>query len=461
MGSIIIAVSLSLFGIMCLMSLFRPHWALVLVFSFIAYEQLLTSFLSVFVYNSWLLNVITVGCVGTCLLTSIIRGEQPFRGSMNVNALLTFALYAFATASIVWSHMPEAGKYFLQSGMPNIVLMLVLVPFVVTDEDSIKKMCTPLLVMGCALIVMILISPRTTVFGTRLVIDMSYTKGSGEHGNPLATAEVGGIMLLVAALMEPRKKNIIISILRVGGISLGLLIAFLVGTRGQLMFSIFFAVLFYPIAHEIRNMKQFLIRSISIFSVMGILMIIAKFVLSSSEAGDRFSSESLAGGVSGRMYFITELFGAYASHPMNYLQGLGSGSFNRYVVRDGDGFLYPHNLIVEILTHHGVIGFTLMVVIFVLTAKHAILLIRGGLAGTIDRSVVAIVLGLSAYSFLISMKQGSFLLYPLPFYMFLIVSKLLYRMHEDAYEYDEYENYGEEEYGDYDQEEYDSSEYAY
>jgi hypothetical protein len=450
METIVTFGALGFFGFMCLMSLFRPYWALVLIFSFFGYEQLISSYVSIFAQKSWLMNVITTGFAGVAVASSIAFGRRPFRGAWNATSALVFALYIFAYFGITYSMMPSAGVYFLKSGLPSAVLMLGLLPLLVSGIDQIERMCVPLLVSGCLLITMILISPRTELYGLRLYIDLSYTLGSGELGNVLAIAEIGGLLIIIAVLMEPKTKNPLIGLLRVISILLGLSIAFLVGTRGQLVFSVFIAIIFYPVAHEIKNIKQFFIRagSIGIFSV--ILMFVASLVLSSSDAGERFSSEQMSDGIASRMYFINSMLSAYGGRPGSYLQGLGTGSFNAIVNHDGDGYLYPHNLVIEILTHHGLIGFSLMSIIFLLVAKHSMSLLRSALSGGISRSPVAIVLALGAYVTLISLKQGSFLLYPLPFYMFLVISKLYTKSVKDSEEialsgqYEDYEDWGDD-----------------
>ena len=460
-------IALLIFGLMCAMSLLRPHWAMVLIFTFLAYEQLITSFVTALARRSWIINVTAAGFAGIAVATSFLAGRQPFRGMKNINTALIFGLYLFCFFGATYSMMPEAARYFLKTGTPYIILMLVILPLLVCTTEQITKMCVPLLFVGCALICLILISPRTTIFGFRLFIDLSYTVGSSDsRGNPLALGELGGMMVIFASLMEQNSKNLLISALRAGSIVLGIAIAFLVAARGQLFFCAFFAVVCYPLAHEIKNAKQFFLRAFSLGALGMILLLVAKFFLAGSEATQRFSAEDLGEGFAGRVFFATSMLDAYGSNPANYLQGLGVGSFNAIVPHDGDGFIYPHNLVIEVLTHHGLIGFTLLSLIFLITAYHALQLLRAGLAGAVDRSAVAILLAMAGYTTMIAMKQGSFLIIPLPFYVFMIISKVYMRSvldaqaygYEDQYD-DEYEEYADE-YGDEDWEEYGQAEPA-
>ena len=427
MATILTAIALSVFGLMCLMSVFKPQWALVLILSFMGYEQLMNSFVPFLAQRSWVSNVVAAGFAGLALVSAMAYGRRPFRGLVNANTFLIISLYLLAYAGYTYSMAPEAAIYFIKTGIPYLVLMLGILPALVCTHDQIQRMSVPLLFVGCILIVLILISPRTEFYGTRLFIDLSYTGGKADRGNPLAIAEVGGLMVIVAALMNPRSSNLLISLLRLGAIILGLSIAFLVGSRGQLVSSAFIAILFYPLAHEIRNVKQFFLRAFSVGTFGFVMLFVSKVFLSASDATQRFSYDQLAQGISGRMYYITTMLQEYGARPGSYLQGLGTGSFNALVTTDSDGFLYPHNLVIEVLTHHGLIGFSILFGIFCVTGYHSWKLIRAGLQGAIDRSVVAIVLGLAGYVTLLSMKQGSFLVIPVPFYMYMVISKIYTR----------------------------------
>lgn len=446
-------IALSLFGFMCLMSLFKPHWALVLVFSFLGYEQLIASIVAPLARRSWIINVTAAGFAGLALLSAIVMGRKPFRGLKNPNTFLIGFLYVFAYFGVTYSMDPGAGHYFIKTGLPYIMLMLVIFPQLVCTEEQIKRMCLPMLVMGCALMGLIFISPRTEFFGSRMFIDLSYSIGGDSRGNPLAIAEFGGILLIVGSLMEQRAKNVLVSLLRMTAILLGIAIAFLVGSRGQLVFSVFVSVLFYPLAHEIKNTKQFFVRagSLGIFSLF--LFVVVKTVLFSSAATERFSSQDIADGINSRMFFFTSTLEAYFSRPGSFLQGIGTGSFNAVVPHGQDGYIYPHNLVIEILAHHGLIGFSTLMLIFLFTMIHSIGLIRASLRGAIDRSVVAIIIALGVYITMLAMKQGSFLIIPFPFYMYLVISKVYQRLSLDSrdnsysYEddYSDYEYYGTDE----------------
>lgn len=428
MSTVLAAISLLIFAFMCFKALYRPWWASVLVLSYIAYEQFLMSYFTVLARQSYIMNV-TAGLVALLsVAVAFMYGHRPFHGYFNLNTIMVGLLYALAVFGVSYSMMPAAGMYFIRQGMPVAGLMLVILPLLVDSLDHIRKMSIPLMLVGCSLIILILISPRTQVYGDRLFIEFSQTKGGkDDRGNPLALAELGGLMILFATLMEPRRHVRLTNILRAASILLGISIAYLVGGRGQLVFAVAVAVMLYPVAHSVRDIQQFFSRAGAI-GIFGIIMaMIAKIFLSSSSSSQRFTAEDITMGLQGRIYFATSMLNEYAANPANYLQGLGTGSFNAIVRHDGEGYLYPHNLIIEVLTHHGVIGFSLLMGIFTITGYHLYNLWRLAVKGVIDRSVVAILIAITSYLTLLSMKQGSFVLIPIPFYAYLIVSKLMLR----------------------------------
>ncbi|MBO6512882.1 MAG: O-antigen ligase family protein [Phycisphaerales bacterium] len=447
------ALALLVFGGMSLLAVFKRHWTLVLLFCFFGYEQLLSTSMGILASKPWLINV-SVGLISlTAVGMALTSGKRPFRGAFNPNSFLVFALIVFSYLGMFYGGTQNAGAHFVRTGFPYMVLLLGVLPCLVTGTEVINRMCTPYLLAGCALVVMVLLSPRAEFSGSRMYLDLSYTMGAGEKGNPLAIAEIGGIMVIIGALMRQTSKSLVIAALRVGGIILGITICFFSASRGQLIFSILVAVMFFPVAYQIRNAKQFFIRAGMLGTMAAIMLFVAKRFLFSSEASERFSGESLTSGVDSRMYYAKTLLGEYFSKPGQYLQGMGTGSFNLFVeAGSGEGFSYPHNLFVEILADHGLIGFGLLLLIILVSGIHTYKLLRMVHSGIIERHAVAIVLAISGYVTLISMKQGSYLVLPLPFYAYLILSKLYYTRiaeladaGEEVYE-PEYAEYADEEY---------------
>lgn len=446
MTSLLTGIAALIFAFLCVQALYRPYWASVLLLTYVAYEQLLSSYISGVSRNSWLINAIAAVVAAISVLISMLYKKKPLAGYFNINTMLVACLYAFAIFGVTYSMLPAAGIYFIKKGIPSAIVMLILLPALINDFEHLRKMAVPLMLIGCSLICLILVSPRTEIYGSRLFIDLSYTMGAKSRGNPLALGELGGLMILFAALVEPHRAKLLLNLLRTASVLLGVSIAFLVGSRGQLIFAIFFVVMLYPLAHRVRNIRQFFLRAGSLGGFALVMVVVAKVFLAGSKSVDRYSAQDIAMGFQGRVYFAKTLLAEYASSPSSYLQGLGTGSFNAVVKFDADGYLYPHNLIVEVLAHHGIIGLSILLGIFIVTGVHMLKVFKLARQGLIDRSAAAIILALVSYTTFLSMKQGSFVMIPIPFYSYLILSKLVTLANreqlvvEEWYDSNEYED---------------------
>jgi hypothetical protein len=429
----------------------KPQWALLLVLSFLPLEQLLASYIPPLARQSWITNV-AVGIVAIiALCIEFLRGNKPLNGYFNLTWMLVFALYVFTAFGIAWSPIPEAGKYFLRTGFPYYMLLLVILPALIRDMENIRRFAVPFMIIGSAIIILILNSPRTEIYGGRLFVDLSYSTGSSnDRASPLSTAELGGAILIVAALFRPSRYIKPIFVLRVVSIFAGMGIMVLSGTRGQLVFALGLSVMFFPLAYRIKNVAQFFLTSGAVAMLCGLFYVAIKFFFTSGEASDRWTAAGISQGLSSRGYYARTMLDEYLSNPSALMGGLGSGAFNAYVDEKSENFLYPHNLLVEVLTEHGLIGFGILLGIFMTTGLAALRLFRYYRDDLVYRPVLAILLAMCAYVTLISMKQGSYALIPLPFYWYLVLSKIDRRVQtQQIMEYQGYADLDTAAYEDY------------
>ncbi len=433
-----VLVALVVLGMLYLMiqSILKPQWALLLVLSFLPLEQLLASYVPLLHQKSWIINV-GVGIIAmTAFGLEFLRGKRPFAGYFNPAWVLVIMLYVFTVFGVLWSPIPEAGRYFIKSGFPYYMLLLVILPGLIRDLENIRKFMLPFMIIGSVIILLILISPNSDLYAGRLFVDL----GNGERGSPLATAELGGALVIVAALYRPVRYANLVFMIRVGAIFAGMGIMVLSGTRGQLLFAMGLSVLFFPVANRIKNTAQFLLTSAAGAFLAGILFLALKLFLAGGGSADRWSTEGVNDGISVRMYYATTMLQEYLGDPGSFLGGLGTGAFNAYVRGNGKNFIYPHNLLVEILTEHGLIGFGLLIAICTLTFAAGLRLYRALYDDPAYRSVLAILLALCAYGTLISMKQSSFAIIPLPFYWYLVLTKISSQQSRTVVYADDYSN---------------------
>lgn len=435
MTTIFTLITASLFGLLLLQSLRRPEWALLLVIYALPLEQLLKSYIPFLAQNTSVTNLI----VGVVALTSVgieyLRGRQPFRGYGNIATIFVGLLYVFTIVGMIWTPMMPAAKQFITAGIPYYGLLLVLLPALASVE-GLRRIRVPLVLVGCAIVGLILLSPRTVFYGTRMFIDLSHSTGSRDsRGNPLVIGELGGTILIAASLMGGGLNRPLFLLLRIGAGLLGLTIAALSAARGQLIFAVMVSVLCYPLANEVKNIKQFLLKGCTVGMMLLACYGAFKLVLSgSAEVSQRWSAQEMDDGLGARVYYARELLGAYLGRPAYALQGLGTGSFNTYVPTDSDHYIYPHNLFVEVLGEHGLVGLLLLCGVLAGTGLAAKRLIVDSANDPYYRPVIGFAIAMCGFMFLIAMKQGSYVIMPIPFHWFLVLCKIerRYRLHEAA-----------------------------
>jgi len=265
-----------------------------------------------------------------------------------------------------------------------------------------------------------LINPNAKFINDRFSIDLGYQVGFGQiQSNPLAIADAGGILAIIAALYRRNEPSALLTMLKWTGVLLGLSLALLSGSRGQVLASVGIIAVALPFASGSRSAVK-AAGSMALVGVMvGFLyLVFSNFVIGAAQ--DRWGKGS--SGVGERLEMIKTIMTAYFENPGQWLIGLGAGSFNAFYLFRTSAFphWYPHNIIVESLTEYGVIGLTLVLVILYFSFRAAFRLIA--LAGD-DRSrrtTAVIFAALILFQFMMSMKQGYLLGMP-PLFMFCLI----------------------------------------
>lgn len=433
MNQLITISMLSLVAFMVLMGLRRTEWAMLLVMYLLPIEQLLSSYIPYLARNTMASNLLVGAVAVTAVLLEQVRGGNPFRGYINGATTFTALLYLFTILGAIWAPLAPAARYFLATGIPYYGLLLVFMPALASAE-GLRRIQGPIVFVGCLILIFIILSPRTVIYGMRMFVDLSYATGSRDsRGNPLVIGELGGMIVIVAALMGSGANRPILLLFRIAAVLLGLWVTVLSAVRGQLIFAVLISVACYPLANEVKNLTQFFTKS-AIAGVMCVFFYIAfKFFLSESgESAERWSSAEVSEGLSARTFFARELLGAYFSRPGYVLQGLGTGSFNAYVAHGSEGYIYPHNLFVEVLGEHGLIGFALLIGALVCVGAAAKRLILSAKWEPRMRPAYAMAVGLCGYMSMIAMKQGSYAIVPIPFHWYLVLAKVERRNRMDG-----------------------------
>jgi hypothetical protein len=87
---------------------------------------------------------------------------------------------------------------------------------------------------------------------------MGFVLEGNVRSNPLAIGELGGTLIIVATLLREGPVQWLVNLARVFAFLIGSLLALQSGSRGQLLFSVFIALVFIPISKRIQNIFGFI-----------------------------------------------------------------------------------------------------------------------------------------------------------------------------------------------------------
>jgi len=419
-----------LFGVVY--TLFKPRWAILFIIVLYPLEQLLTTASSFFVSNSKFLNLLVGGLAVIGSGSALFSGRRPFRGYFNGLWFATIALYIYGVFGIAFAPDKQPGIDELILAIPYLGLLLVFPALLINNLEDFRKLVVPTMIVGTVIIILILLSPKTSMFGGRLGIENTGVgRDSAEILNPLATAGLGGTIVIFGMLYRPAAGATVINIIRAVAIAVGLIIALLSGSRGQLLGAVFCGVVMFPFARQIKNMVQFITVSASAFIGMVFVMLVINFA-TTRDAASRWSASALTQGMGSREEMATTMLSEWIGNPAAIIQGLGTSSFDFYWnISDAP---YVHNMPVQIVTENGLVGLLLLSIILIVGTRMSFVLLRSCKDHPRELSTAAVLVAYCMYQFILSLKQGNWFSSGAPFWTLLILAKLQKRATLDGFE---------------------------
>jgi hypothetical protein len=149
---------------------------------------------------------------------------------------------------------------------------------------------------------------------------------------------------------------------------------------------------------------------------------------------ERWTGESITGGVSGRIELVGETIVPWLSSPGAWLFGNGAGAFV------GLGFpeAYPHNQPVEVLTELGLVGFAIYLGMVFFSVKYSVELFKRSGGSTDHRSSATILIGIALFGFLLTLKQGTVHNSGVDMMVYIVIARLaLFERHEQGADEDD------------------------
>lgn len=420
--------------------LLRPQWAILLIVLMFPLEQILQAYVPALRDNQTLVNY-AIGFVSLfALLSKVFKGEPVLGGYNNGGTYALVLLYILCWVGLFWSPSRESALGMLRFALPYYALMTVLAPLLMSTTQQWKSVLTGTMALGGIIAVLILMSPASSFYAGRLYVDVSQFAGQrGGRGNPLALAELGSTMALIAVLIKFEAGKVWMTVLRGGAFVAGMALAISSGSRGQVLAAVLVAVLFYPLARRIANPKQFLVSTLGLGVIGAGFFLMFQFFIG-DENRARWDPVNMIESVAGRFQNVTDLLGTWLASPVHWLFGLGTNAYSS--IRPEN---YVHNVVAEALGEFGIVGLGILGGFMWMTwraCRNLWLLHRDDEE---LRSAAALLGAMCAFSFLMSLKQGSFVSSPLGF-LYWILACCIWRWSEIAIARGEYEFTGDSEF---------------
>jgi O-antigen ligase len=231
------------------------------------------------------------------------------------------------------------------------------------------------------------------------------------------------MLVICGAFYRTSTPSFLMTALRLVGVLLGLTLALLTGSRGQLLGAVLVFALFIPVAYKVRSIGGFIAMFVGV-AFFGIMLIGVAQAFSGAEVASRWTEKNLAEGAGGRLSFAWQLVQAYLQNPAYWFSGLGPGAFNAVVPNPDGGFHYPHNVLVEALGENGILGLGMFITALALCFAWG----RKLLALVEDvpelRGALAILAGMTAFAVFLAIKQSSLMGVPTYFAWMIMLAKV-------------------------------------
>ncbi|MBX3388033.1 MAG: O-antigen ligase family protein [Phycisphaeraceae bacterium] len=414
-----------IFGLLILSvwSIARPAWAFALVNLMFPIKQVLQGFFpGLVVYGPHLSAAIAV-IAALAVFYKSTQKRLTVSTYFNPVTWCTLVIYFMITFGLIITPARESALNMYKDAIPYIVVFLFIYPFLLSDLNELRQGIFVTVMLGCVTILAFFLNPSAQWAGGRLIVNLGQEYGVSEFtSNPLALADTGGFMMIAAMLMNFKDKGRLGILFTVAGLVLGLGLAIVSGSRGQIIFAVFVSILMYPVARRIRDTKQFFFVALSAGFMLLVIALTFSFFLE-GEAARRWTFNLVEEGTSDRSERVMDAIRFYIANPAGWLMGNGTNSFAYFV---GHLFDYPHNIVAEMLLDYGLVGFGLFLGALWCTFKYSRAMVKIWGEDPVDRGTVAAWIGICLFALLVSFKQGSVIGQPTPFYFWIILAKIYF-----------------------------------
>jgi hypothetical protein len=391
-------ITLPVFIITCLLSLRSAAWTYAFLMSFYVMEMTLQASVAVFLFNQFLANYIFAGVVLLAVSSHVLRSHPGvLRTHFNVVLGMILVMLLWSIISMTWSPGATKGREFITEGIPYILIYVIVAPMLIDSPQMLRRALMMFLGLGTLTALLILTNPEFKVRGGRL----TFRIGAADVINVLQLGRLGGTLLIAAAVM--RVNSVALQPIRIVAFIVGSLLAFYSGSRGQIVAAGLVAILFFPVARPLRNVRSF-------FALAGALIVgyvalawIADYVTGEADI-NRWDAKYILGASNARILNIIDLFRAFGSSPQALFVGLGFNAFTGVTSATLD--TYAHNIFVEVLCELGIFFFAWLIMLLFIVLRAGQSLFRSVRDLPELRAPVATLLAITSFDLLIAQKEG-------------------------------------------------------
>ena len=399
-------IILILFTYLCIRAFFQLHLAITVILLQFQIEQLLQSYFPYLrdtLLGNWVTNI-AIGVIGLLAAVKILfKSNSPLPGYLNKEFITSIMLFVWSAITILWTPSQEKAIASVSEGVPYFVVNFLIGLFLLTDIRVAQKFIKSILVVGLIISVLILINPEFTSQYGRLGLQFSGIYRT----NSLSLGELGGLLIITGLLLRNESNKLILwNTIRLGALIVGAVLTIQSGARGQLIFAVLFAGIFFLFSAPVFDIRR-LILSLGGLLILGIIIsFLMNYLLYGFEA-KRFSFEEIMFGASsseGRMNNVLVLVNAWSLSPMSWIFGLGFLAFNS--LHTGQLDPYSHVLIADTIFELGLPGFILCFFIIYFSLVNYLYLFKFYSSNLQFRSVITTFIALDFYYLFLANKQG-------------------------------------------------------
>ncbi len=381
------------------MGVLRPSWALALVLAMYAAEQLVQASGGVFLSFPPLANYMVAVVAGIAAVRSLVSTPRPLHGYLSREQLLTLAIFGWSALTLLWTPASENARDMIWKGLPYFTLFVLVAPLLVADARVLRRAWWALLMIGIPIAAGLMANPEVRSGGGRLGVALSATVRT----SPLAVGDLGGMLVIVGALLRSTDRAGTSLVIRILAIVFGLALALMSGSRGQLVFAILISVAMVPLARKVRSIGSFFASTAIISVVVGLVFLIAPLVLDRLVA-QRWDAGNLEDGALARLSNAAILLEAQAANPLSLVVGLGFNAFTAYTSEADNP--YSHNVPLDILSELGLPAFVAFAALVLMGFRDGQWLHRRFAQDPEARSSFTVLFGLALFFLLLALKQG-------------------------------------------------------